>query len=107
MTDLRQEQIDRLNARLEYLDKQSAKAIADKKAQVDASLTKVPERYEKQEGKRSPYELLTSMKAALDRDGEKWCELEKQRLTAQKELQETIQSNRNEFESWLEGKDSR
>ena len=107
MADLRQEQIDRLEARLDYLDKQSAKAIADKKAQVDASLEKVPERYEKQEGKRSPYELLTAMKSALESDGQKWCELEKQRLTAQKELQEKMKSNRDEFEGWLEGKDSR
>jgi len=102
MSDSRQDQID---SRIDYLERDAEQAIAEKKAQVSAALKKVPERYEKEDGKLSMYEMLVLVKEALDRDPNEWVRIEKQRLTDQREYQQKVQSNRIDYERWLEGKE--
>jgi len=103
MSDLRQEQIDRLNSRIDYLERDSAKAIADKKAAVAKTLETLEERYEKEEGKRSPYEYYKAMQAALERDGQEWLRIEKEFCKAAKEMQEKLKATTNDMEQWLTG----
>jgi len=99
--DLRQEQIDNLENRIDDLEKEPEKAIADKIDQVNYHLGRVTKRYETTPGRRSMYQKLTLMKEALERDGYLWLDIEKERLLEQKNIAEKMKANSDEYEKWL------
>jgi len=105
MNDLRQQQITEIEDKIRYLEEESEKAISERKALVNDSLTRTTEEYSKEDESRTTYEDLTLTKEALDRDGQKWIELEKEKLELRKELFEKMDSNRKKFERWLQNRD--
>jgi len=127
MSDLRQEQIDRLGSRIDYLDREPDKAIAEKKAQIDESLTRRPKSCSLDHGcpwvgdgecpqqdrceRNSVKVRLQQIKQALEKDPDRWIAIEKERfekerayIKAEQEHRQCQSKYKDEVESWLQSR---